>query len=117
MGGCWGCSPDRGLVDWGWVVNSSSRASSDRVGPIPRDQTLSTPLEEIKWLRVRLFANRRVDGASHSTACSIWGDNGQGQRGNSGQANFVPVSNLSAMAFGKASVSTSALSAARAVKK
>lgn len=31
-----------------------------------------------KWLRVRLFANRKVDGSSHSTGCSIWGDNGQG---------------------------------------
>jgi hypothetical protein len=29
-------------------------------------------------LRIRLFTQRQVDGHSHSTACSIWGDDGQG---------------------------------------
>jgi len=35
--------------------------------------------KEIARLRVRLFANRQVDGLSHSTACSIWGDDGTGK--------------------------------------
>ena len=33
---------------------------------------------EIQRLRLRLFGNRQVVGHNHSTACSIWGEDGQG---------------------------------------
>ena len=33
---------------------------------------------EIERLRVRLFCTRQVGGTNHNTACSIWGDDGQG---------------------------------------
>ena len=33
---------------------------------------------EIERLRQRLFSNRQTDSISHTTACSIWGDDGQG---------------------------------------
>ena len=34
--------------------------------------------EAVAPLRQRLFNQRQVEGCSHSTACSIWGDDGQG---------------------------------------
>lgn len=35
-------------------------------------------LAEIERLRLRLWGNRQVKGHSHSTACSIWGEDGRG---------------------------------------
>jgi chromosome segregation ATPase len=34
--------------------------------------------QQLQAARQRLFGNRRSDSASHTTACSIWGDDGQG---------------------------------------
>lgn len=35
-------------------------------------------VEERSRLRQRLFGNGQVEGGDHSTACSLWGDDGQG---------------------------------------
>lgn len=35
-------------------------------------------VQDTEHLRQRLFGNRQVDGFCHSTACSLWGDDGQG---------------------------------------
>jgi len=34
--------------------------------------------DEIEQLRIKLYRQRPVEGCDHSTACSIWGDDGQG---------------------------------------
>lgn len=41
-------------------------------------ETIVRLLADRDALRVRLFANRQTDSADHTTACSIWGDDGQG---------------------------------------
>lgn len=44
-----------------------------------RERLLASKHREISRLRFKLYRQRQVEQSDHSTACSIWGDNGLGQ--------------------------------------
>lgn len=57
------CSCNACLLD---MVQAAEQAGAD------------TADAEIRRLRIRLFNQRQVSVQSHSTSCSIWGDDGKG---------------------------------------
>lgn len=63
--------PDELVQDW--MDRQNKRCSLDealeRIAALEADK---------KLLRQRLFGNRRAVSSDHTTACSIWGDDGQG---------------------------------------
>ena len=62
------------------TAEATWKAQADHYRPIIErlESELDRAREERANARRRLFGNRQVDGCDHSTACSIWGDDGQG---------------------------------------
>jgi hypothetical protein len=70
-----------------WSVIEGSGVPKDRAktiagGIMVLQQRMNKEIQglqtELQQARQRMFGNRRSDNTSHTTACTIWGDNGQG---------------------------------------
>lgn len=75
----WNITPNRELIYAALAEIDRLRAEVERVTAASGHPADFADLQrELEQLRLRAFGIRRVKGSDHSTACTIWGDDGQG---------------------------------------
>ena len=73
-----GAVAPEGMDRGSFIVNEIPPAPDEIAVVVLREEEYAALTAERNELRRRLFNTRKVEGTDHSTACSIWGEDGQG---------------------------------------